>query len=108
MSATAFTNSVLAALRAKEPNAARLLSRPDGSDAALIGIQSQGQFVVLFRLGGASAKFNVMSLQVHHPVLWMRIARGTPVMLAQTLLGPAQHLWKLAVLDSQEPEKSDK
>lgn len=107
MSATAFADSVLAAMRASDPSAARLLTRSHGSDAAVVGIESGGKFVVLFRLGGASGKFNVMSLQVSHPALWMRIARGTPAMLAKTLLGPAQSLWKLAVMGAQPSENSD-
>lgn len=102
-----FADSVLAVLRAAEPCAAGLQIHPDGSKAVLVGLQDDRRFVVLFRLAAASNKFNVMSLHTRYKDAWMRLARGTPDTLAQSLLGPMQHLWKPAVLAAQLPEFSD-
>lgn len=102
-----FADSVLTELRAAEPCAALLQTHPDGSDAVLVGLQDDGRFVILFRLAAASNKFNVMSLHIRYKDVWMRLARGTPDILARSLLGPMQHLWKPAVLAAQLPEFSD-
>jgi hypothetical protein len=102
-----FADSVLARLRVAEPCAKVLQTRPDGSDAVLDGLEEDKRFVALFRLAAASNKLNVMSLHVRYKDLWMRLERGTPDVLAKSLLGPTKQLWKPAVIAARLPEFSD-
>lgn len=107
MQAKDFASSVLAEMRRVDPRAAALECRAHGREAAWVGIQDAGEFVVLFRLAAPSAKFNVMRLFIDHQGLWIPLTRGTPAMLAQNLLGSARHLWEPAVIAAQLPDFSD-
>lgn len=107
MQAKNFASSVLAEMRRTDPRAAALQCRAHGREAAWVGIEDAGEFVVLFRLAAPSAKFNVMRLFIEHQRLWIPLMRGTTTMLAHNLLGSARHLWGPAVIAAQLPEFSD-
>ncbi len=95
-----FARSVLAQLRRRDPRAEALRLRPSRpSQGAVVGLEDDGEFVPLLKVGNASAAVNVMSLYVHHQGRWMpTFQRGTPSQLADALAGPLQHLWLVAVL----------
>ena len=109
MGANYFANSLLAEMRRIEPRAAglRAVAVDRADKTAVIGIDDEGEFVPLLKLTRASAKFNVMSVLVHHRGQWQTtFKRGTPTTLAQPFTGELQHLWiiplEMADLDLEE------
>ena len=102
-----FALSVLAELRQRDRRAEALrLQSTRPSQGVVMGLDDEGEFVPLLKLGGASAAVNVMSLFVRHQARWMpTFHRGTPAQLAQALAGPLQHLWLIAVT-AQSPDAS--
>lgn len=96
--AESFANSVIAALRARDPRAAALRARGRGG-TAVIGIDDADTgFVPLLRLTGASRAYNVMTLLVRQGNHWMpTFQRGTPEQRAEPLATRLQHLWLIAV-----------
>ena len=96
MSAENFAVSLLGQLRQRDPRAATLRVRAARGQAAVIGIEDDGEFVPLLKLTGASARFNVMSLLVYHHGRWMpTFKRGTPAELAQPLAAELHYLWTI-------------
>ncbi len=95
-----FARSVLAELRRRDPRAEALRLQPGRpSQGVVVGLEDDGEWVPLLKLGSASAAVNVMSLFVHHRARWMpTFQRGTPSQLADALAGPLQHLWLIAVI----------
>ena len=95
MSARYFASSLLAELRGRAPRAAGLRIK-DRGNAAIIGIDDGGEFLPLFKLTGASAKFNVMTLLVKHRGKWHpSFKRGTPKELAEPLAEELHYLWTI-------------
>lgn len=95
-----FALSVLSELRRRDHRAQALrLQSARSLKGVVMGLDDDGEFVPLLRLGSASAAVNVMSLFVHHHGRWMpTFQRGTPAQLADALAGSLQHLWLIAVL----------
>ena len=108
MDARSFAYSLIAELRSRDPRAQSLRTRGQGK-TAVIGFEDEGEFVPVFMLTGASAKFNVMSLLVNHHGKWQpTFKRATPALLAQHLAAEFHYLWtiplELANFDpNQEP-----
>lgn len=101
-----FGADLLAILRRAHPNAAALTSHRSRGGVE-IGVQDGAEFVPLLRLTGASAACNVMSLLVRQGRGWApTFLRGTPAELGEPLAGPLHHLWSLAVLAADPPEKT--
>ncbi len=91
MDARGFAYELLAELRRHDPKAAELHVQTKGSNA-VIGIYDD-EFVPLLRLTRASAKFNVMTLLVHHHGKWNHsFKRGTPKEIAAPLAGELNHI----------------
>lgn len=98
MSARSFAASLLAEMRSIDSRAAKLrtAARGKADKTAVIGIDDDGEFVPLLKLTGASGKFNVMTVLVHHHGQWRpTFKRGTPKTLAQPFTGELQHLWTI-------------
>jgi hypothetical protein len=102
-----FAASLLAELRRHDPAAAVLVARHRGRTAT-IGVADEGGFVPLLRLGNPSGACNVMSLDVRHHERWApTFERGTPAMLAATLLGPLRFTWAVWAEDVAWSDTSD-
>ena len=98
-----FALTVLAELRRRDNRAEALRVQPGrSSQGIVIGLDDDGEFVPLLKLGSASAAVNVMSLFVHHQARWMpTFQRGTPAQLADALAGPLRHLWAIAAQSAE-------
>lgn len=112
MEAMGFASRLLAKMRQLDWRAEKLVHRPlrRGKQAEL-GVNDEGEFVPLLRLGAASAKFNVMTVFV--PVAgawgeWLPLPRGTPAELAQRLTTDYRHFWLSAAIMAEPPEKLEK
>jgi hypothetical protein len=97
ITAQSFSAELLTALARFDARATRLRARARGQ-AAIIGLDDDGEFVPLLRLAAPSAACNVMSLFVRHHGRWEPTCeRGTPAQLAATLASPLRHVWAIAV-----------
>jgi hypothetical protein len=105
MSADSFAHTLVCELRHRDGRAAVLKVGGRGK-TAVIGIEDDGEFVPLLRVAHASAKYNVMNLDVRHQRSWApTFHRGTPSELAEALAGTLQHLWTIPLAMAQVPTR---
>ena len=97
MSAKIFAEAVVRNLSATDTRASFLKVRARGK-TAVIGYESEGDWIPLLRIAGGSGAYNVADLQVRHRSSWQpTFIRGVPAKLAQELSGPLAFLWELHV-----------
>ena len=93
--AQGFADNVRYGLLTADPVARVLTVRARGKKAVL-GFEEAGVWVPLLRFSGASASFNVMSLDVRQGSRWApTFERGTPAMLVDKLLAEFVFTWRV-------------
>lgn len=93
-----FASEVLVELQ-KLDNRAKFLKLVAKKDIAIFGVEEDGEFVPILRLGAGTPKLNKMMLFVYHQGQWQTTChKGTPKMLAQWLAGELNYLWTLHLL----------
>lgn len=95
MSAGVFAEAVVRNLCAADARASFLEVRAQGK-TAVIGYESESEWIPLLRIAGGSGAYNVADLQVRHRSSWQStLVRGVPAKLAQALAGPMAFVWQL-------------
>ena len=96
MSAQVFAQELVRALARYDPRALLLKTRKAPQKAAIIGLEDEGEWTPLLKLGAATPKFAKMMLMVRQGNRWTpTMQKGSPEQLAEQLASSLRHLWQI-------------
>ena len=96
MSAEMFAQELVRALARHDPRASLLIVKIAPQKTSIIGLDDDGEWAPLLKLGAATPKFAKMMLMVRQGKRWTpTMQKGSPEQLAELLASSLRHLWQI-------------